>query len=176
MAYRPSYRRTEKRIENVEPNLTPVMNLMVVIIPLLLTSAQFIKISVIELNLPPAAGPKMTELQQPKESELKLDLAVTITDQGFFISTAAGILHSDQGPSIPKKNGEYDYETLARRLYEIKQKALGKFKDTDSIIIQAEPEVDYQTLVSTMDASRSIKLQGREIALFPKVSLSAAVL
>lgn len=175
MAYRPSYRRTHK-MESVEPNLTPVMNLMVVIIPLLLTSAQLIKLSVLELNLPPAAGTKSEQTKPDKESELKLDLAITITDNGFILSSAAGILRSEQGPSIPKVNGEYDYDLLTERLYEIKQKAAGRFTDTESIIIQAEPDIDYQTLVSTMDASRAITVEDREISLFPRVAVSAAVL
>lgn len=152
------------------------MNLMVVIIPLLLSSAQFIKISIIELNLPPAAGTKTVKVDRPKETELKLDLAVTITDKGFFLSSAAGILKTEQGPSIAKVNGEYDYAQLSQRLYEIKQKAMGRFKDTDSIVIQAEPQIDYQTLVSTMDASRSISIEDRQISLFPRVSFSASVL
>ncbi|MFQ5822718.1 MAG: ExbD/TolR family protein [bacterium] len=175
MAYRPSFRRTHKAV-SVEPNLTPVMNLMVVIIPLLLSSAQLIKISVIELNLPPAAGAKSVQGDKPKETELKLDLAITITDKGFFLSSAAAIMKTEKGPSIPKINGEYDYALLSRRLYEIKQKAISKFKDSDSIIIQAESQIDYQTLVSTMDASRSIEIENRQISLFPKVSFSALVL
>jgi biopolymer transport protein ExbD len=176
MAYRPSYRRTRVKIENLQPNLTPVMNLMVVIIPLLLSSAQFIKISVIELNLPPAAGAKTVKVDMAKETELRLDLAVTITAKGFFLSSAAGIMKTAQGPSIPKVNGEYNYALLSQRLYEVKQKAIGRFRDTNSIVIQAEPEVDYQTLVSTMDASRAIAIEGRQISLFPKVSFSALVL
>ena len=174
MAYRPSYRRSGKRMENLEPNLTPVMNLMVVMIPLLLSSAQFIKLSVIELNLPPATG--AAQVEEPKETELKLDLAVTITDKGFFLSSAAAIMRTEKGPSIPKLNGNYDFDQLSQKLYEIKQKATGRFTDTESIIIQAEPLVDYQSLVSTMDASRSIKVEGKEIRLFPRLALSVAVL
>ncbi|MFQ5863705.1 MAG: ExbD/TolR family protein [bacterium] len=176
MAYRPSFRRSRVKIENLQPNLTPVMNLMVVIIPLLLSSAQYIKISVIELNLPPAAGAKTVKTDMPKETELKLDLAVTITDKGFFLSSAAGIMKTEQGPSISKVNGEYDYALLSQRLYEIKQKAVGRFRDVDSIVIQAEPQIEYQDIVSTMDASRSISIDGRHISLFPKVSFSASVL
>ncbi|NIR51373.1 hypothetical protein GWO43_22580 [candidate division KSB1 bacterium] len=176
MAYRPSYRRSRVTIDNLEPNMTPIMNLMVVLIPLLLSSAQLIKISVIELNLPPAKGASSLNTERPKERELKLDLAVTITDKGFYLSSSAAIMKSEQGPSLPKRDGEYDYETLSRRLYEIKQKAIDRFKDSESIIIQAEPQIDYQTLVSTMDATRSITLEGQRVSLFPKVSVSALVL
>lgn len=175
MAYRPSFRRTHKA-ESVEPNLTPVMNLMVVIIPLLLSSAQYIKLGVLELNLPPAVGSGQEQLDKPKETELKLDLAVTITDQGFILSSAAGILRSEDGPSIPRVNGDYNFDVLTQRLFQIKQKARGRFTDLESIIIQAEPQIDYQTLVSTMDAARSIEVEGQQVSLFPKVAVSAAVL
>ncbi|TDI94797.1 MAG: hypothetical protein E2O76_14735, partial [Caldithrix sp.] len=155
MAYRPSFRRSREN-ESTEPNMTPIMNLMVVLIPLLLSSAQLIKISVIELNLPPAAGAQM---DKPKEKQLKLDLAVTITDQGFYISSSSAVMQKKKkGPSIPKVDGEYDYELLTKTLYSIKKKAAGRFNDMTAIVIQAEPKVAYQTLVSTMDATRSIKV------------------
>lgn len=156
--------------------MTPIMNLMVVLIPLLLSSAQLIRISVIELNLPPAAGANR-QMESPKERKLKLDLAVTITDKGFYISSHAAVFKKKaKGPSIPIKNGEYDYEQLGKTLFEIKQKALGKFKDTNSIVIQAEPKVDYQTLVSTMDATRSIRVDNQKVLLFPDLSVSALIL
>lgn len=176
MAYRPSYRRTRKTDEDLQPNMTPIMNLMVVLIPLLLSSAQLIKIGVLELNLPPAKQTETTEENQSSEESPKLELAITITDNGFYISSATAILKSDDGPSVPLKNGEYDYESLADKLYQIKQKAAERFQDNNSITIQAEPEIDYQTLISTMDASRAITIEGKRYALFPNVSVSASVL
>ncbi|MBN2013031.1 biopolymer transporter ExbD [candidate division KSB1 bacterium] len=182
MAYRPSFRRSVKD-EEVEPNLTPIMNLMVVLIPLLLSSAQFIKIGVIDLNLPPAVGAKGGVADAPKEAETKLDLAVTITDQGFFISSSFAVLQGEKqgdentGPSIPKKeDGEYDYDELSRQLLELKRKAINRFPDTEKIVIQAEPEIQYQILVGTMDAARNISVDDKMFTLFPDVSLSAGII
>lgn len=178
MAYRPSFRRSTE-MEATDLNLTPVMNLMVVLIPLLLTSAQFIKIGVIDLNLPPAVGARGMVKDAPKEAEKKLDLAITITDQGFIISSSLAILKGDAkgGPSITKmESGEYNYQELSRQLFEIKRKAIGTFSDNDKIVIQAEPEVNYQILVSTMDAARSIVVDERLYSLFPDVSLAAGVI
>ena len=73
-------------------------------------------------------------------------------------------------------DGKYDYGLLAKTLYSIKQKAAGRFKDANAIIIQAEPKIDYQTLVSTMDASRSIEVDNNRVLLFPEVSVSALIL
>ena len=87
MAYRPS-KRSRAEHDGAPPNITPMMNLMVVLIPLLLTSAEFVRLGVIEINLPPAAvgteGEMLADL--PQEELKKLDLSVTVTDQGFFIS------------------------------------------------------------------------------------------
>jgi len=178
MAYRPS-KRARRSIETEPPNIAPMMNLMVVLIPLLLTSAEFVRLGVIELNLPPAAaGPDGTVLNQmPIESQRKLDLTVTITDRGFFISSAMAVLSGTvQGnPTIPLENGNYDFQALSQKLYDIKQRAVNQFADADHIILMAEPNVDYQTVVSTMDASRTIRLHGQLEQLFPDVSLSAGV-
>jgi len=176
MAYRPSRRRTRERIEQTEPDMTPIMNLMVVLIPLLLSSAQLIKIGVIDLNLPPAAT-EAAPVTEPAEKQVKLELAITITDKGFYLSSNSAVLQGkEDGPSVPKKGDHFDFETLTQRLYEIKTKTGGRFDDTDAIVIQAEPDIDYQTLVTTMDASRSIIVDGEERILFPNVSVSAVVL
>ena len=177
MAYRPSFRRTIET-EEIDVNLTPVMNLMVVLIPLLLSSAQFIKIGVIDLNLPPAVGAQGVATEAPKEAEKKLDLAITITNEGFYISSSLAILKGkEEGPSITKlENDEYNFEELSKRLFEVKKRAIGAFADTDKIIIQAEPEINYQILVSTMDAARDIIVDDKLYTLFPDVSLAAGII
>lgn len=178
MAFKPS-KRASHGFELENTNITPMMNLMVVLIPLLLTSAEFVKLGVVELNLPPAAvGPEGEALaQMPVESFQKLDLAVTITDNGFFISSALAVLSGDRTgePTIPLKNGEHDYKTLSEKLYEIKKKATDRFPDTEQIIVMAELNVDYQTVISTMDAARMISDGGQFVVLFPDVSLSAGI-
>jgi len=182
MAYRPS-KRSHNNPEDNEPNITPMMNLMVVLIPLLLTSAEFVKLGVIELNLPPASqGPLGQEnAALPIEEVKKLDLTVTVTDKGFFISSSLAVLsgETEGEPTIPMSGAsgtlEYDFQALSAKLYGIKVEAANLFPDNANIIIQAEPNVDYQTVVSTMDASRFLYINGKIQELFPEVSLSAGV-
>jgi biopolymer transport protein ExbD len=178
MAYKPS-KRTRRGSEWVDANITPMMNLMVVLIPLLLTSAEFVKLGVIELNLPPAAmGPEGQLLSElPQENIKRLDLSVSVTDRGFFISSSFDVLRGDvEGePSIPLVNGEYDFQALSMKLMEVKRKAENRFPDANQIIIIAEQDIDYQTLISTMDATRLIRINGINEVLFPDVSLSAGI-
>ncbi len=183
MAYRPS-KRAKHGFEWIHTNITPMMNLMVVLIPLLLTSAEFVKLGVIQLNLPPAAvgpeGEKLNEL--PIEDIKRLDLTVTITNKGFFISSSMAVLSGEREgePTIPLIMAQndsmvHDYGSLSEKLYEIRKKAENRFPDYDRIIILAEPDIVYQTIVNTMDAARSIKINGKRQSLFPNVLLSAEV-
>ena len=181
MAYRPS-KRMKHGTEYVQPNITPMMNLMVVLIPLLLTSAEFVQLGVIELNLPPAAEGEAGSSSMPSEDVRKLDLTVTITDKGFFISTSMAVLGSEgeEEQSVPMKRtaGDslvHDYTRLSEKLFEIKKEAGNRFPDVDKLIIVAEPDIDYQTVVSTMDACKLGIVNGEEVVLFPEVSLSAGV-
>ncbi len=191
MAFRPSLRR-HMRMENTDLNLTPVMNLMVVMIPMLLSGSQFIKLGIIELNLPPAAGASVAGKQTtalPKEEQRSLDLTISITARGFYLSSALTVLHGKDatapsgaqagtaGPTIPAKtDGEYDFAELSKKLLEVKQKAQGIFPDADAIVLQAEKDIKYQTLVDTMDAARMIEIDGKVVELFPRVALSAGVM
>ena len=177
MAFKPS-RRSSRDIEEIELNLTPVMNLMVVLIPLLLSSATFIKIGVIDLNLPPAVGSSVSQVEAPKESEKNLDLAITITEQGFFISSSLAVLKGKHNePTIPlDENGEYNFKQLSEKLFSIKEQAINKFSDTDKVVIQAEPNINYQLLISTRDAARNFIVDNKKVPLFPEVSLAAGVI
>ncbi len=178
MAHRPS-KIMKHDIDEMHVNITPMMNLMVVLIPLLLSSAEFVRLGIIELNLPPAASGEKVEMEKeiPEEQLKELDLTVTVTDQGFFISSSLAVLGGEEAdqPSIPKNHGQYDFEKLTAKLYEIKQKAGSKFSDINEIIIMAESDITYQTIVRTMDASRRTEIEGKEFVLFPNVSFSARI-
>jgi biopolymer transport protein ExbD len=178
MAFRPS-KRSSRTVEPIELNMFPMMNLMVVLVPLLLSTATIIKIGVIELNLPQAVGGEISETAIPKEAQRSLDLTVTITDGGFYLSSSQAIIKQEKtgGPTIEKTaEGEYDYSQLSDKLLEVKRRIVGSPLDTKRIIIQAESDIEYQILVSTMDAARSIIVDETRVELFPDVSISAGVL
>jgi biopolymer transport protein ExbD len=178
MAFKPSLRRHHEA-EPVELNLFPVMNMMVVLIPLLLSTTQFVKYGIIELNLPRAAGGPVSQTALAKETQPGLDIAVSITSRGFYLSSSQAVLRDPitGGPTIAKlANGDFDYTALTQKLYELKQRVTKSAMDSRKIIIQAEMNIDYQTLVNTMDAARSIKVNNIGYELFPEVVISAGIL
>lgn len=177
MAFRPSQRRQHRKAASTDLNLNPLLDVMTVLIPLLLANAQFAKIGVIDLDLPPAASAVAGTAAMPKETARTLDLTVSITERGFYVSSALAVLKSaDGGPTIPRgQDGEYDFDLLSQQLYEIKQKTGNYFSDKESVIIQADKNIRYQLLVDTMDAARSRRVDGKTVVLFPHVALSAGV-
>ncbi len=180
MAYEPSKRRKTEELD-MELDIRPVMNLMVVLIPLLLAGAEFVKVGVIEINLPPPQGPGVGNkkvLNKEKEKQKMLNLKLVITDQGITIGNDFGILRgpSGKGPTIGKTpDGKYDFAQLKAKLIELKKKIAGKgFVDENRIIMTAEPQIEYQTIISVMDNVQTYADSTDKTMkpLFPEVSFA----
>jgi biopolymer transport protein ExbD len=80
-----------------EMDLKPFMNLMVVLIPMLLLSAEFAKVAIIDIKLPEARGSQtMTKVKKPpkQEEENKLLLTAIITDSVVTLGAKGGFLPS----------------------------------------------------------------------------------
>ncbi len=132
---RKEYKVTGRRIKeevDTEPNIAPMMNLMVILIPLLLSSAEFVKIGAIELKLPESSqgGGDADE-----KKNARLNLGIVITKKGFDLfhyfkeSAEDTVAKEEESPAekpteIPKKDGEFDFETLNATLAKVKKKAL----------------------------------------------------
>jgi biopolymer transport protein ExbB/TolQ/biopolymer transport protein ExbD len=133
--YKVSGRRIQEEVDT-EPNIAPMMNLMVILIPLLLSSAEFIKIGAIELKLPEsAAGGGGGGEASDEKKDAKLDLGVVVTAKGFNLfhyyeeqqeEEAAPEEEQETAdqPRIPKVGGEYDFQRLNKELAEVKEKVL----------------------------------------------------
>ncbi len=129
-SYKVSARRMKEEVET-EPNMVPFMNLMVVLIPLLLSSSEFVKLGMVEIKLPESAqssgGAGGGEDEQKKEA--KLELGVVITKKGFslfhhFKEDGESGERDTTAAEIPVTGGEYDYAALTRELAKVKKKAL----------------------------------------------------
>jgi biopolymer transport protein ExbB/TolQ/biopolymer transport protein ExbD len=111
--------------EAADTDVTPMLNLMVMLIPFLLTSSEFVKIGAIELKLPEVSGSGgggSSELQNQK-----LDVGIVITSKGFnvisYFSTETEKKTTDT-PDVPLVNGEYNFVELNAKLADIKRNAL----------------------------------------------------
>lgn len=163
MARRHHYKRYVK--EAPELNITTFLNLMVVLVPFLLITAVFSRITILELNLPTGAG------DASKVDKPKMSVEVIVREKGLEIGNGKTIL-----VRFPKVDDQYDVQTMSEYLLMIKTKYLDK---KDAIVLM-EPDIEYQNLVVVMDAIRVAEVvqgddaQLQEIELFPNISIGDA--
>ena len=139
-SYRVSAGRIREEVDT-EPNIVPFMNLMVVLIPLLLSSSEFVKLGMIELKLPESsAGGGGDGGDASALNNAKIDLGIVITDKGFNLFH---YFRKDSLPGgdaeIPLVNGAYDFAALNKKVAEVKRRALYE------IIKLAKPDLQADT-------------------------------
>ena len=156
-------RRIRDRHKIAEINITAFMNLMVILVPFLLITAVFSRITILELNLPPASSSKST----PKK---EMQLEVIIRKDALVL----GERHSGVIQRIPNKGKNYNYKRLSKVL----QKVKSRFPDKTKATILSEPDTSYDTLIQVMDAVRIAEVvQGgtlTKVELFPDISIGDA--
>lgn len=158
---------------NIVPYLDILMNL---IIFMLMSITGLVSFGILNVNAPSYGGPAAG---MGEATEQKLLLTVGISAKGFFVAATGGVLGQQGGegqpqvgegePTIPKKSdGQYDYAALSAQMVKIKE----AFPLETKVIVAAQGDVQYETLVATMDACRETTGPGRRI-LFPDVTLGA---
>ncbi len=132
----------------------PLMNLFVVLIPMLLLSAVFVEMSVIRMNLPfEVATEEQNEIDGIEENLL---LAVTIREEQFVI----------EGKMIPTTAVPRGGENERRELQAALESVAGAHPENEEIMIIAEAETKYDTIIGVMDVVRAAGL--------PQISLLGA--
>lgn len=154
-------RRLHKRPAALE--VTAFINLIVVLVPFLLSTAVFSRLAILELTLP---------AQSSGVEQLKgdLQLEVVIRPDGLNVGDRIG----GQILWIPNKDSGYDYHALGDLMLELK----ARFPDKTEASILAEPGTPYDVLVGVMDAVRETRTaQGANVVhadLFPDISIGDA--
>lgn len=157
-------RRKHRRLQSeADLDITPFMNLMIVLVPVLLLNMVFAHTSVLELNFP--TGESLSA-----EQAEELQIQVVIYEDRLVVSdNQGGVIES-----IPQREGEYDFALLKDVMKEIKSRV----PDKKDVIIMPSRQTSYQSLVSVMDTVRSYEavVAGSvvEAELFPEISLGDA--
>ncbi len=142
------------------------MNLFMVLIPFLLLTAVFARTTIIDLRLP------QESMAESDKKEVTSDevLTISVTDSGLYFS---GLGKST--PPVKKKDNEYDFELLTKRLEKIKD----EHPEKEEVILLFSPDAPYELIIRMMDATRetSIKddLGQTRRRLFPAVSVGEYV-
>ncbi|MEQ6886175.1 biopolymer transporter ExbD [Salicola sp. Rm-C-2C1-2] len=160
-------RRHRRQTAEAELNITPFLNLMIVLVPVLLLSMVFTQTRILELSFP-QAGERLDEMVENKQ---ELALYVVIRDGSLEVGDRnGGVLQRFE----PKAEGEPDFAGLRELLKGVKE----RFPETRDIRLLAGSETDYQTLVTTMDTVRGypefVATDVVTAELFPEIALGDA--
>jgi biopolymer transport protein ExbD len=146
-----------------EINITAFMNLMVILVPFLLITAVFSRITILELNLPAAAA-------QPQQDKQALQLEVIVRKGSIEVGDLAGGLLK----RIDITASGHDLHQLSELLRAIK----ARFPEKDDATLLLEADVPYETVVAVMDTVRaaSVVQAGSvlQAELFPEISIGDA--
>jgi biopolymer transport protein ExbD len=159
--------RGRRNVETAELNITAFMNLMVILVPFLLITAVFSRLTILELNLPGSSS----EPVEPQDQTFQLEIIVR-QDKIEVGDRNQGLL----GVYPNTDSGAYDYEALAGKLRELKERYPTK---TDAAIL-LEQDVAYDTIVQVMDTVRIAQKIDEEAGridrtdLFPDISIGDA--
>jgi biopolymer transport protein ExbD len=172
MARRHHYRRRTK--ETYDIDVTTFMNLMVVLVPFLLITAVFSRLAIVELNLPSSSSGAINNAD-------RFRIEVIVREAGIEITNGTSII-----ASIPKKDDEFDLETLSEFMVELKR----DYPREDSASVLMEPYIPYDYLIQVMDIVRSVEVDAdleveledgempegdiQLVALFPEISVGDA--
>jgi biopolymer transport protein ExbD len=157
-------RRPRKHAVHLE--VTAFINVIVVLVPFLLSTAVFSRLAVLELSLPAKSSGAAEQL---KVNELKLE--VVIRKDALEIGDRIGGLIERQAITPTG----YDLKALSALLQGIK----AKYPDTKNASVLAQPDTSYDVLVQVMDTVREAKPPGAgpktpNIELFPDISIGDA--
>ena len=160
------YRRRTRNTYEID--VTTFLNLMVVLVPFLLITAVFSRLTIVELDLPSSSGgPASNEEGFTPEVIVRQDI-IEITNGKVIIA------------AIPNKDDEYDLQSLSDYMVELKQ----TYPNQEAASVLMEARIPYDYLIQVMDIVRSVAVpiedaeQGEEqyelVALFSDVSVGDA--
>ena len=158
------YIKKRRREETPGLDVTTFLNLMVVLIPFLLITAVFSRVTIMELSVPTSAGG--SALNRPNFA-----IEVIVRKTGLEIANGSSV-----EAAIPKKDDQYDMQMLHEMLMRLKT----RYPEKEDATVLMEPEIEYDYLIQIMDAVRGAEVQAEgseeveKVVLFPNISIGDA--
>jgi biopolymer transport protein ExbD len=155
MSRKPSDRRNSEE-EVPELDLTPIMAILVILIPVLLFAFSFFEIKVQAVAAPRLGSGKASKKDDDKKP---LNLTVIITSKGFVVKQQAELTTAPEKPIFKRQMIDsdkiavetYDYPALYSRIMAKKL----EYPEERIVNIGAEPHIPWKVVARTIDAVRS---------------------
>ena len=154
------------RKEHAHLEVTAFINLIVVLVPFLLSTAVFSRLAVMDLKLPALAAAGLGSLQVNK-----LQLKVVMRPDALDVGDRVGGLIAH----IPNTDKGHDLATLSAVLLKVKQ----QYPQETGATVLALPTTPYEQLVRVMDTMRTTHSANGgtkvvKVDLFPVLSIGDA--
>jgi biopolymer transport protein ExbD len=145
----------------IDLDMTPMMNMLIILISFLVTMVVFTQLAVIKFNLPPSQGGGEEGQAAPDSAAQKgpdVDITVVVSENGFQIMGEGRKLDP-----IPKGTKGYDYPKLGQFMKSLKE----AYPGAESVVLLIDSNVVYQDIITSMDVMRENR--------FPNILLSGGV-
>lgn len=157
--------RRNRMQETVELNITAFMNLMVILVPFLLITAVFSRMTVLDLNLP------ALDAAANENTDEKFSLQLTIRKDSF--------LFQDARTGLPLKHLVRSAETENWQEFDdFVKKVKLRFPESENITLLLGKDVNYKTMIEVMDHVRTydevVAATLETYELFPDISIGDA--
>ncbi len=155
------------KTEHTEINLVSMIDMMTILVFFLLVHGGFIRLAVLQLNLPSAQS-------EAQATPPGFELEITVRESAIEIGDrSTGLLNR-----IERTDSGYDYAQLTQYLRRLKE----QFPAKEEATVLVEPYISYDVVVAVMDRVRVAEERDAEvnrvnrIELFPLVSVGDAPL
>lgn len=172
MARRHHYKRRTKGPAH-EIDVTTFLNLMVVLVPFLLITAVFSRLTIVELNLPSSTA-------GPANDADSFRVEVIVREPGIEVTNGTATIATIPNTQLPNGDDEFDFQTLSNYMVALKR----EYPEHDSASVLMEAHIPYDYLIQTMDIVRSVEIPVEEpiegepefelYALFSEISVGDA--
>lgn len=140
-------------VEDVELDITPLMNIFIILVAFLISMAIFTRLSIVEFSLPPNVNSSMNDSDQKPIPKL----TVRIDEKQICLVLGDKLLDS-----ISVRDGQYQFDTLSVRLLAY----INGNQTSKEIVVASTDAIPFKFVVRTMDVCRD--------AGYEKVGLSSA--
>ena len=151
--FRSTSRHPSDAIDVPDLDVTPIMNMFIILIPFLVSMAVFTHLAVLHFALPPDSGNGVSE----HRGTPKLKLTVVVAETYCAVTRGEFMLDS-----LVMIDGSYDLERLAAALTRHRSGT----EESDEAIVAVRNRIEFDNVVKIMDICRT--------AGFSKIGLSNA--
>jgi len=144
----------------IDLDMTPMMNMLIILISFLVTMVVFTQLAVIKFDLPPATdaegeGAAAADSAKPGAD---VDITLVLSESGFQI-----IGEGRKLDPIPRRASGYDFPRLGQFMKKLKQ----EYPGAEAVVMLIDSAIIYQDIIAAMDVCRDNK--------FPNIMLSGGI-